>query len=59
MIGIKNFEMPECCSVCALNYDFVSCIITSTHMDYETMDDKRSNDCPLIEVKEDEEKRTI
>ena len=59
MIGIKNFEMPKSCSDCTLCYDYIACSITNTLLNYEALYDERLNDCLLIEVKEDEEKRTV
>lgn len=59
MIGIKNFEIPKSCSDCALCYDYIACSITNTHVNYEALNDERLDDCPLIEVKEYEEKRTV
>ena len=53
MVGIKDFDMPSCCSECQM----VSCIGLSGHFycditiyDVDVDDTERDADCPLVET---------
>ena len=56
-ILIKGMEMPKCCDECALLYDAICCIVTTTslwsypaHERIIDSSEERLPDCPLIEV---------
>lgn len=55
MVAIKDFEIPSSCSDCTLckiqrGYD--CCCITNEQMDWNYMDEYRSDNCPLVEIEE-------
>lgn len=53
MVTIKDMEMPESCYDCDLNnYHF--CDITGNLIESNRDDGTRADDCPLIEIKENE-----
>ena len=47
-----DMEMPKNCSDCPLNYDMIFCSISETKMSWSKMDKERLPDCPLKELKE-------
>lgn len=47
---LPGFKMPSCCETCIANDDNWKCNVLDRTFDYETMDEKRFDDCPLIEV---------
>lgn len=47
MLIIDGMDMPANCASCKLNYDYMCCSVTSTHMDYDKMDNGRLTDCPI------------
>ena len=54
MVAIKDFEMPESCAYCDLNYckgwnDYF-CDVMQEAVDVHS--DKRHKDCPLVEVED-------
>ena len=54
MVAIKDFEMSNSCYDCELNnYHF--CNITGNLIEKNLDDGTRADDCPLIEIKENEE----
>jgi len=56
MTVIKDFEMPNSCYDCDLNnYHF--CNITGNLIEKNWDDGTRADDCPLIEIKENEDDR--
>lgn len=58
MVGIKGFRMPSSCSDCDLCYDMCACSILEVEWEEgfvfsSDFDNKRSQNCPLIEIKEE------
>ena len=56
MVVIKDFEMPSCCSDCpmyAWDWEMYLCCIT--HADEDKPSYRRNKDCPLVEIKENED----
>lgn len=58
MVGIKDFKMPSCCGECQM----ASCAGLSGHFycdittyDVDMDDTERDADCPLVEIKENED----
>lgn len=54
---IKGMEMPKCCDECALLYDAMCCIVTSTslwsypaHEHIIDSSEERLPDCPLVPI---------
>lgn len=59
---VKGMEMPKSCSDCPLNYDMMLCCITGTRWWSDTIvlmnfdcDKQRLYDCPLVEVKDEDD----
>ena len=52
---LPDFKMPKCCETCIANDDNWKCNVLERTFDYETMDEKRFDDCPLIEAVIEEE----
>ena len=53
MVAIKDFKMPENCYECELhNYHF--CDITGSEIEEEWDNGLKANNCPLVEIKENE-----
>jgi hypothetical protein len=57
MVGIKYFEMPMSCESCEMcscrGLGIFYCDITKQDVDIES--DARDIDCPLVEIKENED----
>lgn len=47
---LPGFKMPKCCGDCIANDDGWECNVLDRDFDYDTMYEKRFDDCPLIEV---------
>ena len=47
---LPGFKMPKCCETCIANDDDWKCNVLDRIFDYDTMAEKRFDDCPLIEV---------
>lgn len=56
MIGIKDFELPESCYDCPLDYDTLYCSLNldAYGNDYDWCNE-RSPRCPLVEIEEQKE----
>ena len=50
---LPGFKMPKCCENCIANDDNWKCNVLDRLFDYDTMAEKRFDDCPLIEVEVD------
>lgn len=55
MVGLKGFEMPKSCVSCPMLYidranDCYWCNLGANH-GRSFVDDKKQDDCPLVEVK--------
>ena len=50
MSVLLNITMPKTCEVCPCNDDNWKCNVLDRVFDYETMYEKRFDDCPLIEL---------
>ena len=46
-----NIDMPETCADCPCNDDYYRCGATGNEFDFPSFNDRRMDDCPLIEVK--------
>ena len=61
MVAIKDFEMPESCNNCPMSigtgFCEVSCSILDEviHLDCYEICKKRMDNCPLVEIKENED----
>ena len=47
---LPDFKIPECCETCIANDDDWKCNVLDRIFDYDTVSEKRFDDCPLIEV---------
>ena len=57
MVAIKDFGMPSCCGNCEMSccrrLEIFYCVITLQDVDIDSSE--RDMDCPLVEIKENED----
>jgi len=49
-IYVRGITMPNCCAECILFYDYMVCLATGDRTDWETEQERRMDNCPLIPV---------
>ena len=55
MVAIKDFEMPVSCRECIFHGTYGMCQVSGYFEDEDYTNTERSVDCPLIEIKENED----
>lgn len=62
MIAIKDMEMPKNCLICKFsNFKHkhsITCLVNNNNILWYYNRARRDNNCPLVEVKDDSERKT-
>ena len=55
MVAIRDFEMPKSCRECIFHGQYGMCQVSGYFEDDDYTETSRSADCPLVEIKENED----